>query len=114
MPGFEMPLTVALVMWFRVLVKMISSNSYPSYKWHEMTFCFYWENEHCSILCLGVDDLFQSLLQDILYRDWPTFPSSDPCCLLVPLIETVIAMYDRSVWSIRDVTREAEKASAVH
>ena len=109
----EVLLIAVLDMWFHVLVKSVSSDSLSSYNWHEMTFCFRWDRGGCSILCIGVDISFQTLLQETLHREWPSLPSSEPCCLLVPLVETVIAMYDRSVWSIRDVVREVEKASTV-
>lgn len=112
-PAIEVLLIVVIDMWFHVLVKSVSSDSDSSYKWHEMTFCFCWDRGGCSILCIGVDLSFQTLLQETLHREWPRLLPSEPCCMLVPLVETVIALNDRSVWSIRDVIREAEKASAV-
>ncbi|KAF2621524.1 hypothetical protein BU25DRAFT_426424 [Macroventuria anomochaeta] len=98
-------------MWFRLLVKAVSSHSGSSYKWHEMNFCFCWDLGRCSIHCVGVDPSFQSLLQDILRRMWSQLPPAEPRSLLVPLMEIIIVMYGRSVWSIRDITWRAEKAN---
>jgi hypothetical protein len=109
----EMLLTLVLDILFRVLVKVVSGSSESSYTWHEMTFYFRWEPDHCAVLCIGVGPSFQSLLQEILGRIWPVLPPNDPCSLLVPIIEAIIAMYDQSVWSIRDAIRRAEKVSAV-
>ncbi|CAO2655074.1 Nn.00g118070.m01.CDS01 [Neocucurbitaria sp. VM-36] len=96
-------------LWFRILVKTMSSDSSSSYKWHEMTFCSRWESEQSSILCIGADSSFQNILEEALLRMWPELPHLDPFSLLVPLIEAVIAMYDHSIWSVRDVIRAVEK-----
>jgi hypothetical protein len=98
-------------MWFRILVKTLSSQSASSYKWHEMTFCFRWDLEHYAILCIGVDPTFQKLLKEVLYRMWPELPPAEPCAMLVPLMEVIIAMYDQSIWSVRDIVRISEKVS---
>jgi hypothetical protein len=112
-PVYGTPLTTTADMWFRVLVKTVTNKSGSSYKWHEMTFCFRWDLEGCAILCIGVDIVFQSFLEDTLKNMWSHLPHSEMASLLVPLIETVIAMHDQSVWSVRDVTRGAEKVSRV-
>jgi hypothetical protein len=110
-PASGTPLTTIPDMWFRVLIKTITSKSGSDYKWHEMTFCFRWDLERCTILCIGVDTVFQSFLQDTLNNMWSHLPHSELASLLVPLIETIIAMHDQSVWSVRDVTRGAEKVT---
>lgn len=110
----EMLLTAAADVWFRVLVKSTHSAKNLSYNWHHMTFCFRWDPERCSILCIGVGPLFQSLLQETLQRMEPLMQHSEPYSMLVPLIEAIVAMYDQSVWSVRDVIREAEKVSTAY
>lgn len=102
-----------LVMWFRTLIKIAHSSGRLSYDWHEMTFCLRWDPKCCTILCLGVDSSFQNQLQQNLNQMWAEFQGSEAGSLLAPLIEVLVAMYDQSVWSIRDVVRQAEKASYI-
>ena len=98
-------------MWFRTLIKIAHSNGNLSYKWHEMTFCFRW-NAQCSVmLCLGVDAAFQNQLELALHHMWPEVQAVRSLSLLIPLVEAIVVMYDRSVWSVRDVVRQAEKVS---
>ncbi|EUC34092.1 hypothetical protein COCCADRAFT_4439 [Bipolaris zeicola 26-R-13] len=96
-------------MWFRVEIKIIDDSSGMRYHWHEMTFCYRWDSKSCSILCLGVDASFRSCLQEKLQQIWPDIQGSQPGCLLVPLIEVLVITYDQSVWSMRDIVRQAEK-----
>ncbi|KAH7381533.1 hypothetical protein BKA66DRAFT_464397 [Pyrenochaeta sp. MPI-SDFR-AT-0127] len=95
--------------WLRILVKAVSSQEKPGYKWQEMTFCSRWEPANCSILCIGVNTSFQTLFREILPRVWPELPSSNPYSLHIPIIETIIAMHDSSVWSLRNIVRDVEK-----
>ena len=76
-----------------------------------MTFFSRWDHERCIILCIGVDSLFQKNLESALSRMWSGLPPLNPYSLHVPIIETVIAMQDQSVWSIRDIVRDVEKVS---
>jgi hypothetical protein len=102
---------IVLDTWLRVLVKAVSSNT-SSYTWHEMTFCSRWDPHRCLILCIGVDLTFQHLLQQNLSRMWSKLSPSEPFSLHVPLVQTIIELQDSSVWSVRDVVRTIEKASA--
>jgi hypothetical protein len=96
--------------WFRILVKAVSQNN-ASYTWHEMTFCSRWESQRCIVLCIGVDLAFQHLFQETLSGLWPKLPSYEPFSLHVPLLHTILDLQDSSIWSIRDVIRNIEKAS---
>ncbi|KAF5845027.1 hypothetical protein GGP41_001165 [Bipolaris sorokiniana] len=100
-------------MWFRVLIKIITGRSSMSYHWQEMTFCCRWDSKNCSVLCLGVDASFKSCLQEKLHQIWPDIQGSQPGCLLVPLMEVLVIMFDQSVWLIRDLVRSAEKGRAL-
>jgi hypothetical protein len=97
--------------WFRVLVKAVSSDT-SNYTWHEMTFCSRWDPQSCLVLCIGVDLTFQHLLRQTLSRMWPKLSPSEPFSMHVPLVQTILELQDSSVWSIRDVVRTIEKASA--
>jgi hypothetical protein len=97
--------------WFRVLVKSVSPDA-SSYTWHEMTFCSRWTPQKCIVLCIGVDPTFQNLLQQNVSHMWPGVPPSEPFSLHVPLVQAILDLQDSSIWSIRDVVRAMEKASA--
>jgi hypothetical protein len=43
---------------------------------------------------------------------WPKLSPSEPFSMHVPLVQTILELQDSSVWSIRDVVRTIEKASA--
>ena len=92
-----------------MLIKFANSSDGMHYHWNEMTFCCRWDSKHSSVLCLGVDDSFQTHLQQSLRRIWPEVRGSHVGSLLVPLMEAIVAMYDESIWSIRNVVRQAEK-----
>ncbi|KAF2809136.1 uncharacterized protein BDZ99DRAFT_463941 [Mytilinidion resinicola] len=94
---------------FRVLVKVVAQNNMPGYTWHEMTFFSCWNPTRSFILCIGIPPSFQIALQNTLLQMWPGIPPSEPYSLHVPLVETIVAMQELSVWSVRDVVRDIEK-----
>ncbi|KAJ4983324.1 hypothetical protein SVAN01_11205, partial [Stagonosporopsis vannaccii] len=95
--------------WFRFLVKMTARDSKSSYTWHEMTFCSRWTPSGCMMLCIGVPDLFKSLLLDALSQIDVSRTAAEPYSLHVPVLETIVAMQDLSLWSLRDIVRGIEK-----
>jgi hypothetical protein len=108
----SLPLMFGLDTWVRVLIKAVSSDAL-SYTWHEMTFCSRWDPHRCLVLCIGVNPTFQHLLQQTLSRMWSKFLPSEPFSLHIPLVQAILELQDSSVWSIRDVVRNIEKASIV-
>jgi hypothetical protein len=108
----SLPLMFGSDTWVRVLVKAVSSDAL-SYTWHEMTFCSRWDPHTCLVLCIGVNPTFQHLLQQTLSCLWSELLPSEPFSLHVPLVQAILELQDSSVWSIRDVVRNIEKASIV-
>lgn len=107
----EPRLTCPPDIWFRTLIKIANMNGKLSYKWHEMTFLCRWDAQCSVTLCIGVDVAFQNHLQQALHNIWPEVQASRNFSLLIPLAEAIVTMYDISVWSIRDIVRQAEKVS---
>lgn len=99
--------------WFRILVKMAARDASSSYSWYEMTFFSRWAFGHCTILCIGVSSLFKGLLQAALSQLGMRPLPLEPHLLHVPLVEAVVAMQDISVWAVRDIVRNVEKASTL-
>ncbi|PSN59256.1 hypothetical protein BS50DRAFT_641131 [Corynespora cassiicola Philippines] len=95
--------------WFRFQIKDISPTGSSDYTWHEMTFFSSWVNDQSIILCVGADLIFQSTLQRVLSQIEIDLSLSGPFSLHAPIVETIIAMQDVSVWSVRDVVRGIEK-----
>ncbi|ORY18334.1 hypothetical protein BCR34DRAFT_529167 [Clohesyomyces aquaticus] len=95
--------------WFRLQVKFAPEHLGSNYVWHDMTFVSRWNPDRCSVLCIGVPNSFQHLLNSTLLSMWSRIPPSEPYSLHVPLIEAIVSMQDSSVWSVRDIVRSIEK-----
>lgn len=83
------------------------------YKWCEMTFFSRWEKDHSIVFCIGTDHSFERLLQENVNRMSEKLSLINPWSMQVPLIETVVALQDRSVWKVRDVVRNVEKVCLI-
>ena len=75
-----------------------------------MTFYSRWEPGHCMMLCVDTPDGFREGLKHTLEYKQGLLDFNDPFALHIPLMDQIIALYDRSVWSIRDLIRRVEKA----
>ncbi|PVI04460.1 hypothetical protein DM02DRAFT_177767 [Periconia macrospinosa] len=94
----------------RFLVKRIDHSTPTGYQWSEMTFFSRWTPQNSTILCMGVPSSFASSLASILPTIWDEDSASNAYAAHVPLVETLIAMHDESVWGFRDEVRNIEKA----
>ncbi|MCJ1309542.1 hypothetical protein MMC25_003202 [Agyrium rufum] len=106
--------------FYRFLIKepVARADSYPrldgadsAYVWHKFAFCISWTTQ-CKIrvLCFGVPITFQQSITDSITRQIIHVDNSQgPLDLNNIIIEEVIALFDRSVWSWRDVVRDLEK-----
>lgn len=95
--------------WFRCLVKEVFGDGDIKYKWHEMTFFTHWLPGHSMFLCIGTPETLKTQLAASLAEGASSLDFSDPFSMHVPMMDRIIALYDRSVWSIRDVIRNREK-----
>ncbi|KAF2102628.1 hypothetical protein NA57DRAFT_71615 [Rhizodiscina lignyota] len=97
--------------WFRCQIKMISFHniSNTQYVWQQLTLFSYWTPNQHRILCIGLPstiDLPSILLSQ---ANWRSETTSTPFSLYLPVIETILNLYDQSIWAIRDVVRAVEE-----
>ena len=104
-------LTLSVATWFRCLVKIThwSQHTGTGYTWFEMSFFGRWESGRCMILCVDTPDDFREQLEQSMNNEQEELDLNDPFALHLPLMDQIIALYDRSVWSIRDLIRRVEK-----
>jgi hypothetical protein len=76
-----------------------------------MTFISRWQPGRCMVLCVDTPDDFRTKLQDSMESGQGAIDLSDPFALHVSLMDQVTALYDQSVWSIRNLIRRVEKVS---
>lgn len=74
-----------------------------------MGFLLHWKpSQTTTVLCFDTLDKLQSLLGSASRRTGIKFDTADPYSLLSPLMDQVIALYDESVWSMRNHVCAAE------
>ena len=79
------------------------------WEWFEMGFFVHWKPPRTTtVLCFDTPEKFQSLLGSALRRGGTNVDTADPYSLLSTLIDQVIALYDDSVWSMRNHVCAAE------
>ena len=80
------------------------------WEWFEMGFFVHWKpSQSTVILCFDTPEKLQSLLGSALRRNSNDIDAADPYSLLSTLIDQVIALYDESVWSMRNHVCKAEE-----
>ena len=74
-----------------------------------MGFFVHWKpSQTTTVLCFDTPEKLQSLLGSALRRNDSNIDTADPYSLLSTLIDQVIALYDDSVWSMRNHVCAAE------
>ena len=74
-----------------------------------MSFFVHWRPiQGTTILCFDTPEKLQTLLETALRRNGSRIDTADPYSLLSTLIDSVIALYDDSVWSMRNHVCAAE------
>ena len=75
-----------------------------------MGFVVHWRPpEYTTILCFDVPEKLQSLLESALASKSNNIDYTDPYSLVSILIDQVIALYDESVWTMRNHVCSAEE-----
>ena len=107
--------------WFQCLVKMVHKVASPhkncpefalngdQYAWLEMGFFTRWDSpSQCRILSVHVpEDLQYGLLATLGKQE--TIDIIDPFIMHLHLLDQILALYDISVWRVRDLVRQIEK-----
>ena len=79
------------------------------WEWFELGFFVHWKpSQTTTVLCFDTPEKLQSLLGSALRRNDSNIDTADPYSLLSTLIDQVIALYDDSVWSMRNHVCAAE------
>ncbi|KAI9739797.1 MAG: hypothetical protein M1834_006518 [Cirrosporium novae-zelandiae] len=106
--------------WYRFLVKQVDINSTekqggimqgPIYSWDEVGFFTRWTSPNRNVvLCFGIPPGEKKQLQTSLKTNWNEYGCFDPYFLHSIINYEILVLYDRSIWSMRDVIRKIEKA----
>jgi hypothetical protein len=105
--------------YFRLIVKILewpegqplptSAWSSKEYKWHEMEFMSSSSDSRSTVLCFDVpEDVIESIQRTLSAS---TEQYGGPFGLHVPLLEELVKLYDRSVWSMAKKVRDIEMVS---
>lgn len=85
------------------------------WEWFEMGFFVHWRlPQTTTVLCFDTPEKLQGLLGSALQHKGSNIDIADPYSLLSTLIDQVIALYDESVWSMRNHVCAAEAVSLKH
>jgi len=90
------------------MVKTLDQTN-KTYMWYEMNYFSQWSSSRCTVLCTGAPDLLRTLLAESLSGQREALNFSDAYSMHVPLMDGIIALYDKSVWTLRDSIRHVEK-----
>ena len=104
--------------WFRFLVKQLFRDrdkpfpEFYTYDWYKMGFFSTWKNSadaerraHKSILCLDFPETFKTEVLSSLHNSNPDHFEVDPYAFHQIIIRSVVNIFDKSIWTIRDVVR---------
>lgn len=97
--------------WFRFLVKQLRDSKslrHHEYEWYEMGFFTTWMSTGSQLVfCFNLPRILHARLQMIfLSPSSPKLP--DIYSLHAVIVDEIIKLFDKSVWSLRDVIRKIE------
>lgn len=79
------------------------------WEWFEMSFFVHWRPpQSTTILCFDTPEKLQSLLGSALAHSGSNIDYIDPYSLFATVIDQILALYDTSVWSMRNHVCTAE------
>lgn len=98
--------------WFRFLVKQVAvrgSVHRQEYAWYEMAFFTRWSSCGRNIaLCFNVPQPLQERLRTLLVSASTNAKLSHIYSIHSIIVDEIVWLYDRAVWSLRDGVRELE------
>lgn len=101
---------ISLVTWFRYIVKQIASKQ-STYTWSEMSFHTFWTPITSIILCFNVPKTSQMRIHHSLVSRQQRLDLRDIYMTHVLVLDEILALFDQSVWALRDEVRRIEKVS---
>lgn len=86
-----------------------------SYTWHKLAFFISWTPQgKIRILCFDIPSCLQETIYSIIKGPDFQLTAQGPLDINNIIIEETVALFDRSVWSWRDVVRDLEKVYLHH
>ncbi|KAI9856198.1 MAG: hypothetical protein M1813_009215 [Trichoglossum hirsutum] len=102
--------------WFHFLVKRPTRSGSAggiSYEWNSMGFITKWSPPNRNVvICFDAPRALQTRLEEVLSSDREKREVHDPYALHSVIVDEVLAIYDSSVWSLRDLVRSVEQNRA--
>jgi len=97
--------------WLRFLIKQPANNPLKNYIWQKIKIFTHWRAETGGVVfCFDPPSPFRERLQDAVGQTLSAGECiADPYFIITVIIEEVIALFNQSVWSFRDMVRHAEK-----
>ena len=101
--------------WFRFLIKQlmaVGDTSQHDYEWNNMAFFSTWNlSDGQAMFCFDVPRIFYDNLRAYLLSPSVIIDFQDIYSFHSLIVDEVIKLFDRSVWSIRDSVRKTEKVA---
>lgn len=94
--------------WYRFIVKKVDPVQ-SSYSWSEMSFYSAWTTKCTINLCFDVPKASQIRIHQALAVSHKPFETRDVYASHVILLDEILAMFDESVWALRDGVRQIER-----
>ncbi len=98
----------SLATWFRYIVKQYASTQL-TYTWFEMSFHTFWTPITSVILCFNVPKTSQMRIHHSLVSRQQRLDLKDIYAAHVLVLDEILALFDQSVWALRDGVRRIEK-----
>lgn len=109
-PKKNLYVLISLDTWYRFIVKKVDPMQ-SSYSWSEMSFYTTWTTDFTINFCFDVPKTSQMRLYQSLASRQQQFDIRDIYASQVILLDEILAMFDESVWALRDGVRQIEIVS---
>lgn len=96
------------ITWFRLITKKVDPMQ-SSYSWSEMSFYTHWTPDSTINFCFDVPKASQFRLYQALASQQQPLDVGDIYASHVTILDEIVAVFDESVWALRDGVRGIEK-----
>lgn len=96
--------------WYRFIVKKVDPMR-STYHWSEMSFYSKWTVDSIINICFDVPKASQVRLYQALSSHHQPFHIADVYASHGAILDEILALYDESIWSLRDGVRQIEMVS---
>lgn len=106
-----MYMLISLATWFRYIIKKVDPKQ-ATYSWSEMSFYTKWTPSSSVVLCFDVPKTSQMRTHQALVSRQQRLDLRDIYAGHVTILDEILALFDESVWALRDEVRRIEKVFA--